>query len=307
MKRPSAKLRLRQARHRRARFGRLPSDPTATRFRHRGRGDDLSGSPGDLLATEARPWRAPIHSVQVPHMRSPDQRTVVTDEQRVTRFGLLLRSTSLDEMPSLWNVLKGDMSLVGPRPLLLEYLDRYSPEQARRPKHGQALLDLPRSADATRSPGKRSSAWMSNMSTQEAEPGPVNPRPHSELGSHPTGNQRGRPCDDGEVRRAGCLTPSLSSAPAVSDETLDVIEAINAARKRPRWTVLGVADVSSELALTRLAARGYLHLGGTAEVLTQREAGFLRDRRWKAGGETRHSRSVRRGRVGRGHARAPAR
>ncbi|MET8909692.1 sugar transferase [Micromonospora sp. NPDC004551] len=54
------------------------------------------------------------------------------DEQRLTPFGQLLRSTSLDELPSLWNVLKGDMSLVGPRPLLTEYLDRYSPEQARR-------------------------------------------------------------------------------------------------------------------------------------------------------------------------------
>ncbi len=54
------------------------------------------------------------------------------DEKRLTRFGKLLRSTSLDEIPSLWNVLKGDMSLVGPRPLLLEYTQYYSPEQARR-------------------------------------------------------------------------------------------------------------------------------------------------------------------------------
>lgn len=55
-----------------------------------------------------------------------------TDEARLTRFGKLLRSTSLDELPSLWNVLRGDMSLVGPRPLLVEYLEHYSPEQARR-------------------------------------------------------------------------------------------------------------------------------------------------------------------------------
>jgi lipopolysaccharide/colanic/teichoic acid biosynthesis glycosyltransferase len=54
------------------------------------------------------------------------------DELRMTRFGSLLRATSLDEIPELWNVLRGDMSLVGPRPLLMEYLDRYSPRQARR-------------------------------------------------------------------------------------------------------------------------------------------------------------------------------
>ncbi len=54
------------------------------------------------------------------------------DAQRLTAFGALLRSTSLDELPGLWNVLKGDMSLVGPRPLLMEYLPLYSTEQFRR-------------------------------------------------------------------------------------------------------------------------------------------------------------------------------
>ncbi len=60
------------------------------------------------------------------------QGTPLPDEQRMTPFGSKLRSTSLDELPELWNVLKGDMSLVGPRPLLVEYLPKYSPEQARR-------------------------------------------------------------------------------------------------------------------------------------------------------------------------------
>lgn len=58
--------------------------------------------------------------------------TLLTDAERLTQFGAWLRSTSLDELPELWNVLKGDMSLVGPRPLLMEYVSLYTPEQARR-------------------------------------------------------------------------------------------------------------------------------------------------------------------------------
>lgn len=54
------------------------------------------------------------------------------DAERLTRFGAFLRSSSLDELPELWNVIRGEMSLVGPRPLLMVYLDRYSGEQARR-------------------------------------------------------------------------------------------------------------------------------------------------------------------------------
>ena len=58
--------------------------------------------------------------------------TLLSDEARLTPFGRFLRSTSFDELPEIWNVLKGDMSFVGPRPLLMEYLDLYSPRQARR-------------------------------------------------------------------------------------------------------------------------------------------------------------------------------
>ncbi len=63
--------------------------------------------------------------------RDPDG-NLLPDEQRLTRLGRFLRATSLDELPELFHVLRGEMSLVGPRPLLMQYLPRYSPEQARR-------------------------------------------------------------------------------------------------------------------------------------------------------------------------------
>lgn len=80
----------------------------------------LGGHPFELVK-----FRTMLSEVDVNGMPLPD-------DERLTKFGRLLRSTSLDELPSLWNVIKGDMSLVGPRPLLMEYLPLYTPMQARR-------------------------------------------------------------------------------------------------------------------------------------------------------------------------------
>ena len=88
-----------------------------------------------ILFRQQRPGRGgqPFQLVKFRTMVQVDSaRGLLTDEQRLTPFGAKLRRTSLDELPTLWNVLRGDMSLVGPRPLMMQYLDRYSPEQRRR-------------------------------------------------------------------------------------------------------------------------------------------------------------------------------
>lgn len=73
---------------------------------------------------------------------APEGTSPLHDADRLTRFGRVLRSTSLDELPSLWNIVKGDMSLVGPRPLLMDYLPLYSARQARRHEVRPGLTGL---------------------------------------------------------------------------------------------------------------------------------------------------------------------
>lgn len=92
------------------------------------------GSP--VFFTQTRPGLhgAPFKMVKFRTMRDARDSygKLLPDAERMTPFGAWLRSSSLDELPELWNVIKGEMSLVGPRPLLMQYLDRYTPEQARR-------------------------------------------------------------------------------------------------------------------------------------------------------------------------------
>lgn len=73
-----------------------------------------------------------FRSMRTAEAGTSDIDAVGSDAARLTRFGRFLRSTSLDELPELWNVIKGDMSMVGPRPLLVDYLTRYNEQQARR-------------------------------------------------------------------------------------------------------------------------------------------------------------------------------
>lgn len=91
------------------------------------------GSP--VLFRQARPGKdeRTFELVKFRTMVDPDPVAGrVTDAERLMPLGTFLRSTSLDELPTLWNVVKGDMSLVGPRPLLVQYLDRYTSDQRRR-------------------------------------------------------------------------------------------------------------------------------------------------------------------------------
>jgi lipopolysaccharide/colanic/teichoic acid biosynthesis glycosyltransferase len=91
------------------------------------------GSPVIFRHTRPGLHGEPFELVKFRSMSNVDaERGLTDDASRMTPFGLWLRASSLDELPSLWNVVRGDLSLVGPRPLMMSYLGRYSPQQARR-------------------------------------------------------------------------------------------------------------------------------------------------------------------------------
>lgn len=113
-----------------------------------------------VLFKQTRPGLGgePFTMIKFRTMRDPAP-GLESDEDRLTRFGALLRSTSLDELPELWNVLKGDMSLVGPRPLLMEYLPLYTPRQMRRHEVRPGVTGLAQVKGRNNMPWAERLAW----------------------------------------------------------------------------------------------------------------------------------------------------
>lgn len=102
------------------------------------------GSP--VLFTQNRPGKDEkifkLYKFRTMTNERDDKGELLSDDLRLTRFGKILRSTSLDELPELFNILKGDMAIIGPRPLLVRYLPRYTPEQRRRHEVRPGLTGL---------------------------------------------------------------------------------------------------------------------------------------------------------------------
>jgi len=94
------------------------------------------GSRGPVLFKQERPGKDgvifTIYKFRTMHLETEKNGRPLSDMERMTRVGTVLRNLSVDELPQLFNILKGDMSFIGPRPLMVQYLDRYTPEQMRR-------------------------------------------------------------------------------------------------------------------------------------------------------------------------------
>lgn len=94
------------------------------------------GSQGSVLFTQERPGKDgvifTIYKLRTMCFETEKDGQLLSDMERMTRVGTILRKLSVDELPQLFNILKGDMSFIGPRPLLVQYLERYTPEQMRR-------------------------------------------------------------------------------------------------------------------------------------------------------------------------------
>ena len=93
-------------------------------------------TPGPILFRQKRPGKKgkifTIYKFRTMRVETEKNGRKLSDMERMTKIGKIFRTTSIDELPQLFNILKGDMSFIGPRPLLVEYLDRYTPEQMRR-------------------------------------------------------------------------------------------------------------------------------------------------------------------------------